>query len=351
MKTKRTFLTLAGVVAAVSVATAQSYFDDDIYYDASNEKAQPKTTTTVVKRTYATPSAVIVAEYPSADNYTVSGTRSISVDDYNRRGIFAIDSLSADTTATDFACTRRIEQFYNPDVVSGTGDQELANIYYMEPENVNIYVNTPSGYWGYDYFYTPFSWYSPYWSINWRWYSPWYWSSWYDPYWYWAWDWGWGPSWGWSHPWRPVWGPSWGHRPYNPRHQGARLGYTATNRPSGHVGSSGRAGLGSRHEGSYNSYNRPSSINSRPGIDTNGRRGLSNGSVSSGRSNGTTTNRNNSTNSYRQYNTNGGRSSGYNTGTYNSGESRSSGSWGGSYGGGGRSSGGMRSSGGGRGRH
>ena len=56
--------------------------------------------------------------------------------------------LTADTTATDFAYTRRIEQFYNPQIVSGSGDEELANIYYMEPDQVNIYVNTPSAYWG-----------------------------------------------------------------------------------------------------------------------------------------------------------------------------------------------------------
>ncbi len=182
MKINRILLTLAGIVAVTSAATAQSFFDDDIYYDASKDKSTPKTTKTI-RQTYSTPSTVIVAEYPSADTYTVNGTRRISIDDYNRRGIFAKDSLSNDTTATDFAYTRRIEQFYNPEIVSGSGDQELANIYYMEPERVNIYVNTPSAYWGYDYFYPHFSWYSPYWSFNWRWNSPWYWDSWHDLYW------------------------------------------------------------------------------------------------------------------------------------------------------------------------
>lgn len=196
MKLKRLILILAATVAATSAVTAQSYYDDDIYYDASKDKTpKPKKT---VKQTFTTPSTVIVAEYPAADTYTVKGTRTISVDDYNRRGIFAKDSLSNDTTATDFAYTRRIEQFYNPEIVSGSGDKDLATIYYMEPEQVNVYVNTPSAYWGYDYFYPTFSWYSPYWSYNWRWNSPWYWNSWYDPYW----AWNWGPSWG--------WGPGWG---------------------------------------------------------------------------------------------------------------------------------------------
>ncbi|MEZ3559335.1 MAG: hypothetical protein K1V86_07700, partial [Duncaniella sp.] len=189
MKLKRILLTMAGIVAATSAVTAQSYFDDDIYYDASKDKSKPAKT---VKQTYRTPSTVIVAEYPAADTYNVTGTRTISVDDYNRRGIFATDSLTTDSTATDFAYTRRIEQFYNPEIVSGSGDQELVNIYYMEPERVNVYVNTPSGYWGYDYFYPDFAWYGPSWAFNWRWNSPWYWNSWYDPYW----SWGWGPSWG-----------------------------------------------------------------------------------------------------------------------------------------------------------
>ena len=187
MKLKRILLTMAGIVAATSAVTAQSYFDDDIYYDASKDKSKPAKT---VKQTYRTPSTVIVAEYPAADTYNVTGTRTISVDDYNRRGIFATDSLTTDSTATDFAYTRRIEQFYNPEIVSGSGDQELVNIYYMEPERVNVYVNTPSGYWGYDYFYPDFAWYGPSWAFNWRWNSPWYWNSWYDPYW----SWGWGPG-------------------------------------------------------------------------------------------------------------------------------------------------------------
>ena len=102
MKINRIILTLAGIMAITAVATAQSYFEDDIYYDASKDKAKPKTVKPI-RQTYKTPSTVIVAEYPSADNYTVNGTRKISIDDYNRRGIFAKDSLTNDTTATDFA--------------------------------------------------------------------------------------------------------------------------------------------------------------------------------------------------------------------------------------------------------
>ncbi|MDE5724490.1 MAG: hypothetical protein K2I12_00555, partial [Duncaniella sp.] len=206
MKAKRTtFVLLAAIATACSLsAWAQDYYDDDIYFDASKApkpepkqvKQQPQQQNTYTY--YITPDGkleIVPADYPSADNFTVNGTRTISVDDYNRRGIFAAsDSLPADTASTDFAYTRRIEQFYNPEIVSGSGDKQLAEAYYSEPTQVNIIVNTPSDYWGYDYFYPAWStgWYSPYWSASWRWGSPWYWNSWYDPYW----AWGWGPSWG-----------------------------------------------------------------------------------------------------------------------------------------------------------
>ena len=39
MKINRILLTLAGIVAVTSAATAQSFFDDDIYYDASKDKS------------------------------------------------------------------------------------------------------------------------------------------------------------------------------------------------------------------------------------------------------------------------------------------------------------------------
>lgn len=290
MKLKRFSIFLTGLLASITVASAQSYYDDDIYYNASKatkkESTQKKQTTNNSNyynaATYGNGTAtVVVADYPSADNYTVNGTRNISVDEYNRRGVFATDSLSSDTTSTDFQYTRRIEQFYNPQIVSGSGDEELANIYYMEPETVNVYVNTPSSYWGYDYFYPSIAWSSPYYYNNyWRWNSGWYWNSWYDPYWAWNWgpgwgpSWAWGPSWGWgpawgpSWGWNPGWGPSWGWggggRPSNPRHPGVN-GYRPSNNhfAGNNGGISTRPGYvnGGRHQGTTgngsNMTNRP----------------------------------------------------------------------------------------------
>jgi len=374
MKIRRFAILMIGLAASASAVSAQSYYDDDIYYDASKDKAA-KTVTTKAKSpsntrgnyakaaTYGNNSAtVMVADYPSADNYTVTGTRNISVDDYNRRGIFASDSLSADTTATDFQYTRRIEQYYNPEIVSGSGDEDLAQIYYMEPQTVNVYVNTPSVYWGYDYFYPSMAWSSPYyWNNYWRWNSGWYWNSWYDPYWAWGWgpSWAWGPSWSWGWNHGPSWGWGWNHgwgRPYNPRHPGA-----VGNRPGNHwagshpINSGSRPGItnGGRHQSRSgwmnNNTNRPNYNGStgrpgvRPNASSNGNRnnGYSRPNNNSNRNNGYS--RPNNTNNNHNYsypqNTNGGRSGGFNSGGSRGGYSN------------GGFSGGGRSSGGGRGRH
>lgn len=345
MNIKRIFTFLAGTLVAAGAVSAQSYFDDDIYFDASKaSKPVQKATKKSNNKT-----AVVVYDYPSADNYTVNGTRTISVDDYNRRGIFATDSLTADTTATDFAYTRRIEQFYNPQIVSGSGDEELANIYYMEPDQVNIYVNTPSAYWGYDYFYPYNAWASPYWYNNyWRWNSAWYWGSWYDPYW----AWGWGPS--WAYPgWSPGWGPGWGYPGWGwggPVYTGPRR---APNLLAGRhpgVGSAARPSSSGRRPGSYGYTNsrpgvstnrQPAVTNRRPNVTTNRRPSTTNTRPTTNQRPNNNNNYNNNSN-YNNYNPNsiGGR---YGTGSYGSG----------SYGGGSRGSG-MGSGGGsrgGRGRH
>ena len=375
MKIKRFALFMATAFAAFQMASAQSYFDDDIYYDASKDKAAktvkkssgtPQNSNYRKAATYGNNSArVVVADYPSADSYTVNGTRSISVDDYNRRGIFATDSLSADTTSTDFQYTRRIEQYYNPEIVSGSGDEELAQIYYMEPQTVNVYVNTPSAYWGYDYFYPSIAWGSPFYYNNyWRWNSGWYWNSWYDPYWAWGWgpSWAWGPSWSWG--WGPGWGPSWGWgpsygRPYNPRHPGVhgyRPGNNMAGRPANTPGY--RPGLtnGGRHQGAGyrpNNNGRPNYNNGYNGTAT-GRPGLGNGTTNGNRHNGYSRPSNNNSNRNNGYT----RPNNNNNNSYSRPSTTNGGRYGGSYSGGSRGgysgggfSGGGRSSGGGRGRH
>ncbi len=297
------FLCSAVAVAAGAPIAAQDFYDD-IYYD-------PKTDDKPVQPVQSRP---VYADYPAADTYQPTTTSQRDVDEYNRRGIFAVDgnstSLPADSI-TDFACTKKIERFYNPDVVVGSSDPTLAQVYYAQPAEVSIIVNNPVGYWGYGPMAGGYGWYglpswqwsswygTSYWSPGWG-YNP-YWSwTWgwggYNPYWGWGWDWAYGPGWGMCPPPRPT-GPA--HRPYpgNNRHPGALGrpqhggGHVAGNRP----GSGMRPGAATpgRHQGAAS---QPSTTVSRPGSVSGGfRPGV--GSIRHQSSSGTLSRPSNSTNS------------------------------------------------------
>ncbi|MDE6587427.1 MAG: hypothetical protein K2K40_03725 [Paramuribaculum sp.] len=371
-------ITAALTLGAIAVTASAQAFDDDIYFDAS--KATKKTST--VKKTQK---VIRPAEFAAADTYAgelTSSTR--DVDEYNRRGIFALpDSISVDSLATlsadngdAFANTRRIERFYNPDVVVESKDPEVAQYYYSDrPAEINIYVSNP--YWGWGGWYDP--WYYGY-------YNPWYWGpSWsigWGPSWSWGWSpawgpsWGWGPSWNWG--WTPGWGPSWGWgggpnwgpvatRP-EPPHGGNGAGsYRRANAASGarysggsYSGtSSGRRPAGAPSSASNWNINnvgtgtRPGSI-ANPGY-RQGASGSRGGSVGTGTglrpgnsNNATTTRRNNSSYTNRNNtNTNTNRTYNYNNNTNNSSRSnsssfRTSGGGGGSFRNSGGSVGGMR---------
>ncbi|MCM1483202.1 MAG: hypothetical protein NC043_02630 [Muribaculaceae bacterium] len=345
MNTKITALIISMLMGGVTFASAHSYDDDDIYYNPSKAtKTKAKEKKTYTQRA----NGVIlypVQDYPAADTYTVPATASSnrSVDEYNRRGIFATGAKpdATDSTSTDaFVNTRRIERFYNPDIVVSSADDELVQYYYAEPANVNIIVNAPD-YWGYPYYGSAWAWGNPWywnswgpsWSWSWGWNNPWYWNSW-GPSWSWSWGWGpawaWGPSWGpaWSWGWGPAWTPS--RRPgavghVRPAYTGGRPGGTAAGYRPGRgynntvTGNNGyRQGRGNiRGAQDSNRY----SPTTRPGYNTN-----------------QNSNQNNNNNGYRPGNTRGNSSWG--TGT-------SGGSRGGFGGGGGTRGGG----GGGRGRH
>lgn len=336
----RQIITLVALaVMPATVMLAQSIYDDDIYYNPKNDK-KAKTASVTTVQTAVTDT---VADFPAADTYTVVTGSTRKVDEYNRRGIFAVvdstditaDSLDVD----DFTYTRRIEQFYNPSVVTSSDDTELVKLYYAEPANINIYVESPD-YWGYPYYS-----YS-YWGYP---RSSWYWNSWYGPSWSWYWDSWYYPSWswGWSPAWSPGWGWSWGGsnaRPYNPRHPGAltRPGHAGAGSVTA-AGNGYRPGASGRHSsgrtssvlgtGSYrpstsgktDSYTRPATGNaSRPGANGTYTRPSKNSN------NNTSTSRptyNNNTNTSRPSNSNNS------SGSY----SRPGRSSGGSFGGGGGS--------------
>ncbi|MCM1032207.1 MAG: hypothetical protein NC405_00460 [Odoribacter sp.] len=266
MKIRR--LTLLSLLAAAATpiwaAPAISGWDDDddIYYNPSSKKDIPVQQPSTRQNTYV-PNTVV--NYPAADTYTPAAGSGLNVDidQYNRHGQFLVaDSTANDTTDTGndtFAYTRRLERFYNSDIVNGSGDQDLIDYYYAEPatSDVNIYVvnaspwsswYTPSWYWN--------SWYYPYNYYGYGWYDPWY-----------SWSWGWRPSWG--------WGPSWG--PAVPPHPGINHGWASvgSSRPHAPATGSGSASTTVRRPGSFSAG--ASSVSNRPG---NLGRGRTNGTIS-----------------------------------------------------------------------
>ena len=354
-------LALIGVPAT---AGAQD-FEDDIYYNPSKStkqtvKVQQKTVS-IDKNQYN--------DWMSSDSYSYASGSTRDVDEYNRRYNFA-DTVAVDSVATDdFTYTRRIQKFYNPEVVEALGDQDLIDLYYSSDDNptINVYnINTWGGY-PYSSYYWPYSswawnYWGPSWSISFG--SPW-WGGWgYNPWWgfdpFWSWSWGWGPSFG------PAWGHGWGHG-------GGMAWHPATtspgaSRPHGYAGAGSANGRYGSRGGSYTpsgaavAGNRPGNMGrgrngssstkaSQPAAFSPGSwsasessssssgRGRINGNSSSSKSdrnknyNSSSNSNSNSSNSYRSSGSST-RSSGYSGGSYSGGRGAGS-HGGGNYGGGG----------------
>lgn len=261
---KYRILTMVGLLALSAGAILQAQDYDDIYYDAS------KSTTKTTKVVKPAKTVAVYGEVP--ETYKVAAQSNYRVerdeDEYNRRGAYdpanaygsayEID-INGDTIYLNdsiyeeaFANTRRIERFYNPDIVILSDDEDLVELYYDESPTVNLIVGSDWGYASYWDSYYP--WYTGYYYPWYRPYRPWY------TYHYWGWGWGfsdfyysswYGPRlWGWNY-----WGPRpWSNLPYGswaswdgPRpHNG---GYVRPGRPGG-LGSGGsRVGLASNRNG------------------------------------------------------------------------------------------------------
>ena len=290
-------LAMVGVLALSAGAILQAQDYDDIYYDAS------KSTTTAVKAKTSKSAKTVVVYGDVPEKYTVAARENYrverDVDEYNRRGNYGPDfevDINGDTIYYEdeaFANTRRIERFYNPDVVILSDDDDLVELYYDESPSINLIVGSDYGYssygWASSYYpwytgiYRPWSyslWYNP-WYADWRmsrwydpWYSPYYYYGWSSPYWHWGWSyspwyrtgWGWGGYYGYyGHGW-----DNWHHG------HGTHYGY---DRPGRHhsVGNSsyhsqgGRVGLAKNRNGRPRvDMNRPSSMPSRAGSHGNG---------------------------------------------------------------------------------
>lgn len=328
MSMKRIIVASALFIGGLGLISAQSYYDDDIYYNPDKE-AKKKSELVVVKT-----QAETVSDYPAADTYTVYNTGSVrDVDEYNRRTIVEPDS-TANPHIESFEYTRRIERFYDPQVVSSLGDPELVEYYYSsaQPE-VNIIIGSTSFYnpWVWDW-----GWHSPYSYSYWGW-SSWYWNSpysWWRPSWYYSWYYP-GPA------WYPGWHPYPGHHPLPPPPGGGNRRW-ANGSPGGWATYGNRNGQPTRYNSSRGGVGyKPGQSGSNPSNNQGYRSGNRRGQGSSGNSSwqNTPTNNNNSRHSYNNGNSNSGRRSGISSGGYSggySGGNRGGISGGGYRGGGGR---------------
>jgi hypothetical protein len=265
---------------------AQDY--DDIYYDAS-KAPKPKTT---IKAEKPVKTVAVYGEVP--EEYKVAAQSNYQLerdeDEYNRRGAYDPEyelDINGDTIYEEaFANTRRIERFYNPDIVILSDDDDLIELYYDESPTINLIV-------GSDWSYASYGWASSFYPWYTGWYSPWYIDV-FDPWYYSPWHYGWytpynfglwhSAYWGWTY--NPWWshghwwaghgwgwhGHGWGwHGGYNDYYAGGGVHRPAANRPTGTWSTGRRAGLATNRN-----------PNSRVGLD-NGRSSISARGAGSGR--------------------------------------------------------------------
>lgn len=265
----RILATMGMLALTAGALQAQDY--DDIYYDASKS---PKTT----KVSKPVKTVAVYGEVP--ENYKVAAQSNYRVerdeDEYNRRGPsyetdFEVD-INGDTIYFDndtifeeaFANTRRIERFYNPDIVILSDDDDLVELYYDESPTINLVIGSEYS--------------SPYFGWGYSSYFPWY-TGWYEPWYTWRpWHYGWYSSWyGWYSPWRYSW--------YGPRLWGWNYwGYSTWHGPHG---------WDNRHwsgwqPGSIHPGGRPTGV-THGGRDRGGRVGLASNRNGRNGINGTTT--------------------------------------------------------------
>ncbi len=311
---------------------AQSYYDDDIYYDPAKAKKEQKQQTPRQTQTQSTRPAVSgqyyydgagyvpwdnVGDFQSADSYVPVAGSTRDVDEYNRHAP-ATDKAQGDSitleqfealAAGNMANTRNLARFHGSEVAQEAyqDDDQYADAYnngYNEgytaaagqPDtSLTINVSTGWPWYGYSSWYRPWGWYG----------NPWYYSSWYDP-WYWSfgwsspgWSWAWGPSWGWGYPGAWGWGypggwgwsgPSWA---WAPRYYNNPTGATRPNRPGagnsyyGNAANGGRPGYRGRNTIANSNGRRPSTgvatgtHTSRPGYQSPVGRPTTAGSVNS----------------------------------------------------------------------
>lgn len=377
---KYRILSLLGLMALTAGSLVQAQDYDDIYYDASKAK-----TTTKVKVEKPAKTIAVYGEVPDEYKVIAQGNYQLErdEDEYNRRGAYDPEyeiDINGDTIYEDaFANTRRIERFYNPDIVILSDDDELVELYYDESPTINLIVGSDWGYssygWAGSYYPWYTGWYEP-WYSDWYspwyygWYSPWrygwgrpvYYGYWHSPYYGW-WSYSWYNHWGWGH--HHDWGwpgnygnhyADWGkHRPAIDRHSsggfgsGRRAGLASNRNTRTRVdGGGGRSSIASRGGSTSRSSNVGTSGSSRRSGYASSRSGNMGSRTSSGiSSRNSGISRSSSSGSYRGSSSRGSYSGSSSNSSSRSGSSRSSGSYssGSSHSSGSYSSGSSRSSG------
>ena len=291
--------------------SAQNYYDDDLYYDASKASKKSKPAKQQPARNqngganglyYFDGTDYVpwsnVGEYQDAGSVPVTGAGSNrDVDEYNRHYTTTAssrvnpnqpDSMSLEEFER-MSATERLARFNGSNVArqameddgygydydySGTQADAYNNAYasgYSNGynagyNNADTSVSINFGL-GYPYYYSSWGWpYYSRWSYGWPYYSSWYYPSyswswgWNDPYWSWGWGplWGWGPSWGWTPSW--GWNHGWGYgRPQSPSaaHRPRSTGYGRNSHSAGRGRYGTNRGSYGSNRGSYGSSSRP----------------------------------------------------------------------------------------------
>lgn len=179
MKVYNRLILVVLLMIGVQPIIADEYNNDDIYFDSSKQKNNKKQKQSVEQ-----------TKFESICDYS-NGYKIRDIDEYNRQGIYSyIDTTKNDSILIKdgYVYTNRIERFYNPSIVVGSGNQDLIDSYNENQSDINIYVNTywpPYLYSGwcpmYSAFYIPwyygiyepwlhYRWYTCY--YDWRWYYP-----------------------------------------------------------------------------------------------------------------------------------------------------------------------------------
>ncbi len=132
MKLFKTFTLIAFAATALGTLAAPAGYDDDdyddIYYNEDKDKKAQAEKKAAARHSNYVPN--VVQDYPDPAIYTAQGAGlNVDVDTYNRRGQFLVaDSVPADSidaNSDTYAYTRRLERFYNGDIVNGSNDQAL----------------------------------------------------------------------------------------------------------------------------------------------------------------------------------------------------------------------------------